>query len=263
MDSSSADGKDAQVGGTESVSAFDAYLRGRDLFELHIDETSERKALAKFDEAIAIDPEYAAARAMRSRSLAVIGNQTVESDQRKSLYDESVREAQRAVEIAPQFAAGYSALGYALFYGRLDVKGARKPYDKAYSLAKSDIDVFSRYAIYCARTGRFAEADAAIKRASALDPLNPSMFKSAGNIKYAAQRYDEAIEFGRQALKLNPKRSAVHGDIGNSYLMLGELDKARVEFEAEPNDLIGLPGRAILMRKIGDTAQATRCLEPI
>lgn len=255
--------KSRQSGGTEDIAAFDAYLRGRDLFELHIDEASERAALAKFDEAIRSDPDYAAPRAARARALAVIANQYVSSSERFRLYDEAIAEAKRATEIAPEFAAGFSALGYALFYGRLDVKGARTPYDKAYSLAKSDVDVFSRYAIYSARTGRFAEADLAIERASALDPLNPSMFKSAGNIKYAAKQYDEAIQFGRRALKLNPERSTVHGDIGNSYLMLGQLDNARREYGLESNSMMTFTGKAILNHRQGRKAQAEQNLDDL
>ncbi len=261
MDPATFDESEKQAGGTESVAAFDAYLRGRDLFELHIDDDSYRKALGKFDEAIAIDPNYAAAWAFRSRTSAIIGNQSTQADQRKSLYDDAVRDARRAIDIAPTYAPGYSALGYALFYGRLDVKGAREPYDTGYSLANNDVDVFSRYAIYCARTGRFAEADMAIRRASVLDPLNPSMFKSAGNIKYAAKQYEEAIELGRKALKLNPQRSTVHGDIGNAYLQLGDLRKAAAEFQAEPNSLISLPGQAILADKQGNSDEATRLLD--
>ena len=67
MDDSSSGKKALQVGGTRSLTAFDAYLRGRELFESHIDEASERAALAKLEQAIAIDPDYAAARALRSR----------------------------------------------------------------------------------------------------------------------------------------------------------------------------------------------------
>ncbi len=75
MDSNSAAKTSAQVGGTKSLAAFDAFLRGRDLFEAHVDESSERAALAMLDQSIALDNKYAAARALRSRSLAIIANQ--------------------------------------------------------------------------------------------------------------------------------------------------------------------------------------------
>lgn len=263
MDRKASGDKALQVGGTKSLAAFDAYLRGRDLFESHIDENSERAALAKFEQAIAIDPEYAAARASRARSLAVIANQYANATERRALYGEAVDEAGRATKIAPDFALGFAALGYALFYGRLDAKAAKVPYERAHELAQSDVDVLGRYAVYCARTGRFPAADAAINRAAALDPLNPSMFKSAGNIKYAAKSYQEAIDFARKALALNPKRSTLHGDIGNAYLMLGDLAKAGEEFAQETNTLLALPGKAIVAHRQGDKAAAQKALEAL
>lgn len=246
--------KDVQAGGTASLAAFDAFLRGRDLFEAHIDEASERGALAQFDAAIALDADYAAARAARARSLAVIANQFAGTSERKALYAQAVDEAQRATKLAPTFAPGFAALGYALFYGRLDAAAAKPAYDRAFALTQSDVDVIARYAVYCARTGRNGEADAAITRAAALDPLNSTMFKSAGNIKYAAGDYDAAIGHGRKALELAPTRSTLHGDIGNALLMQGQIDAAEVEFAAETNNLLALPGRAIVAHKRGQTA---------
>lgn len=263
MDRKASGDKALQVGGTKSLTAFDAYLRGRDLFESHVDENSERAALAKFEQAIAIDPEYAAARASRARSLAVIANQYANAAERKLLYGEAVDEARRATQIAPDFALGFAALGYALFYGRLDAKAAKAPYERAHELAQSDVDVLGRYAVFCARTGRFSDADAAINRAAALDPLNPSMFKSAGNIKYAAKSYQEAIDFARKALALNPKRSTLHGDIGNAYLMLGDLEKADAEFAQETNTLLALPGKAIVTHRQGDKTAAQKALDAL
>lgn len=254
IDTQQSGGDKDQIGGTKSVAAFDAYLRGIDLFEMHIDEASERAALAKFDEAIAIDARYAAARAARSKVLAVIANQYAGSAERRALYAEAVAEAERATALAPDYAQAFVALGYAQFYGRLDARAARAPYDRAYALTRSEVDVISRYALYCARTGRFVDAEAAIARAAALDPLNSSMFKSAGNIKYAAGAYQEAIDFARQALALSPKRSTLRGDIGNAYLMLGQLDAAEAEFALESNALLALPGRAIIAQRRGQRA---------
>ena len=50
-------------GGTASASAFDDYLRGKDLYNKETGKDQARAALARFDAAIAIDPRFAAARA--------------------------------------------------------------------------------------------------------------------------------------------------------------------------------------------------------
>ena len=260
MDQQSNTRKGVEVGGTASLGAFDAFLRGRDLFEAHIDEASERGALAQFDAAIALDTKYAAARAARSRSLAVIANQFAGTAERKALYAQAVEEAERATRLAPGFAPGFAALGYALFYGRLDAAAAKPAYDRAFALTQSDVDVIARYAVYCARTGRHGEADAAITRAAALDPLNSTMFKSSGNIKYAAGDYAAAIEHGRKALELAPKRSTLHGDIGNALLMQRKIDEAAAEFALERNNLLALPGKAIVARQRGQQEEMLAAL---
>ncbi len=260
IDASNPNRRAPQIGGTQSVAAFDSFLRGKEIFELHIDENSERQALAKFDDAIAIDPEYAAARAAKAHSLAVIANQYVDGAGRIKLYDQAIREATRATEIEPAFAGGYNALGYGLFYGRLEVAGAREPYDRAYRLDKNDVDVLNRFAIYCARTGRQAEAAAAISRALILDPLNSSVFKSAGSINYAAGRYDEAIKLGHRAIALSPERSTLHGGIGDAYLMLGNLGLAAKEYAAESSNLSRLPGQAVIADRAGNKAGAAKAL---
>ncbi len=89
------------------------------------------------------------------------------------------------------------------------------------------------------------------------------MFKSAGNIKYAAKAYQEAINFGRKALALNPQRSTLHGDIGNAYLMLGDVEKAQAEFALETNSLLALPGNAIIAQKKGDLDKAKAALSAL
>lgn len=249
-----------QVGGTASLAAFDAFLRGRDLFEAHIDEASERAALAKFEQAIAIDPKYAAANASRARSLTLIANQFSNAVERRRLYELAIADAQRATALAPGFAPGFAALGFALFNGRLDAAAARAPYDRARALTQSDVDVIARYAVYCARTGRTTDAEAAIMQAAALDPLNASMFKSAGNIKYAAGDYAGAIEQAGKALALSPERSTLHGDIGNAWLMLGDLGKASEAFALEKNNLLALPGRAFIAQRRGQRAAADAAL---
>jgi tetratricopeptide (TPR) repeat protein len=120
--------------------------------------------------------------------MAVIASQYVQGAERLALYGESIVAAKKAVALAPRLADAHSALGYALFTGRLDVRAARTPYDRSRELGNGDADVLGRYALYSARTGRFADARTAISRAATLDPLNPRVFRSVGAVEYAADR---------------------------------------------------------------------------
>ena len=153
----------SRSGGTTIVGAFDAYLRGKELFDSQKDEASDRAALDYFGQSVQLDPEYAAARAARSRSLAVIANQYASTAiERRRLYGEAVTEARRAIASAEGFADAYAALGYALFYGTLDIAAADAPYEKAHELANGSADVLSLYALYRSRRGQFDRARSAM-----------------------------------------------------------------------------------------------------
>ncbi len=244
------------VGGTSNIPAYDAYLRGREFFALGTDEASDRAALAKFDEAVRLDPQYGAAHAARSRALAVIGNQHARDAQRAGVYADAIAAATRAVSLAPQLADAHSALGFALFNGQLDARAARGPFDRSGELGQGDADVLSRFALFCARTGRTEEARRAITRATTLDPLNARAFRLAGEVEYTARNYAGAIAPIEKALSLNPKMGVARAAIGFARLGQNDLAAAEAAFRAEPNSLFGLTGLAITLHRKGDRAGA-------
>lgn len=247
-------------GGTTSVAAYEAYLKGRALFNAARDEASDREALANYDLAISTDGDFALAHAARSRSLAALAAEHAEARDLPALYQEAISAARRAIALAPDIAEGHLALGYALFTGRLDVAGARPAYDRAYALGRGDADILLLFALYCARGGRPAEAQAAITRALALDPLNPRTFRAAGSIDYSARRYGAGIVVLEKALALNPEISNAHGLIGSCLYFLGRIREARAAYAAEPHDLFRLPGLAIADHRLGDIAAARRSM---
>ncbi len=214
-------------GGTSNVAAYDAYLRGRDLYQKGIDESSDRAALARFEEAIAADPRYALAHAARARALTVIGNQYSQGSARIAAYDEALAAARRAVALAPQSAETHLALGIVLFNGSLDSRGARAPFEQAHALGGGDAEVLSRYALFNARTGRFDVARTNIARAAALDPLNAGTLRLVGEVEFSAGRYAEAIKAIENAARLNPKLAVAHSTIGASRLQLGDIKRCR------------------------------------
>lgn len=250
-------------GGTDNVAAFDAYLRGGAAFALAAGPDTDREALRDFENAISADPGFAAAHAARSRTLVAIANEDVQGPERRALYDAAIEAARKAVLLAPDLANAYSALAFALVSGRLDIKGARAPYERSYALGPGEPDVVARYALYCAQTGRIPEAETAIAQAETLDPLNPRTFWNAGYIRYAARRYADARQLWRQALALNPRMGAVHAHIGLSLMFEGLLKPAATEMAQEPSALSRLPGVAILARREGNDAAAQATFEQL
>jgi TolB-like protein/Flp pilus assembly protein TadD len=246
----------AASGSTRSVAAYDAYLRGRALYDLSADEITERAALAQFDAAIAADPGYAGAHAARARSLTAIANQYGEVAELPALYAAAVASAHRAIELAPDHAEAYSTLGFTLFQGRLDARGAREPFERSRELGSGEATVMARYAQYSARIGRQSAASDAIARALQLDPLNPLIHRAAAAIEFAARNFAASIPHARRALEMNPRMSRAHAAIGDALLMLGRHEEARAEYAAEPVDDFRLAGEAIVERKLGNDAAA-------
>ncbi|MBV7255854.1 TIR domain-containing protein [Pacificimonas sp. WHA3] len=244
------------AGGTDSLAAYDAYLRGRDHYARASDRSDDMAALASFDAAIAADEDFALAHAARARSLTVIGNQYDQGQERRSRYRDAIAAARRAAALAPDVADTQSALGFALFNGDIDAAGARAPYERSFELGGGDADVLSRYALYSARCGRFDSARAAIARAAELDPLNARVFRRIGEVEYSARAYAASIPPVQRALGLNPELSVAHSAIGASLYLMGDVPGARTAYEREPSSLFRLTGLAIVAERQDRTADA-------
>jgi TolB-like protein len=248
--------KAGSIGGTANVAAYDEYLRGRALYDLASDEDGERAALARFDAAIALDPKYAAAHAARARSLTAIANQYAQSDTQSGMYAEAVAAARVAIEIAPDFAEAHSTLGFTLFQGQLDARGAREPFELSHRLGAGNATVLARYAQFCARVGRDRDAAEPLRTALRLDKLNPLIHRAAGSIEYAARRYAQSIPPMRHALGMNARLSQAHAGIGAALFSMGRIAEARQEFQAEPYADFRLAGLAITEHALGNKAAA-------
>ncbi len=247
-------------GGTTVVAAYDAFLRGRALFNGDAGESADRAALARFDEAISLDPGFAAAHAARSRSLAGIASLYAKADRIVDTYGAAVAAAQRAVALAPDLAAAHLALGYATLNGFLDFRGSRTAYDRAFALGQGDADILLMYAYFTAKAGRGEDARRVIVHAEQLDPLNPRTFRADSAIELATGNYRSAVARAEQALAMNAKLSSAHSQIGFAQLMLADASAARTAFAAEPLPILRLAGLAIVDHKLGNRPAAEAAL---
>lgn len=244
----------ARPGGTTNAAAYDAYLRGRALYDLALDQASDRAAEGQFKAAIAADPGYGAAWSAVSRVQTTIANSYPSDIPLSVQYDKAVASAREAVKLAPQMADGHAALGYVLLNGRLDARGAGAAYRQSYRYGGGNADIIQGYANFMARIGKLPEAQRAIAAAIKLDPLNPAAFRIKATVLFLAGDYSAARSAIKQAFLLNPEMSGLHRLLGQMAYLEGNYTLAKSEFLKEGSKLSQLQGLAMTLPKLGDRA---------
>ncbi len=71
----------------------------------------------------------------------------------------------------------------------------------------------------------------AFKSVAEREPSNPAPRVKLGNLYFDAERYDEAIKWYNEGLKLAPKDPDVSTDLGVAYYYTNQFDKALEQFD--------------------------------
>ena len=242
--------------GTSVFAAYDAFIKGLAQFDSNDGEAADRKALARFDAAIAADPNFARAYVRRAETLIDIASNYTRVEDLPAVYADARAAAQRAISLSPSLARAHLAIGQVLLDQRLDFHAARPWFDKARALGPNDTDVLGQCAYFLMRQGRISEALVTMDKAIDLDRLNPFMYLARAHALYCARRHGEAIKVYGQALAMNPRMTYAHAESGNVLLALGEVASARDAFAAEPLDSEKWTGLAIAAHRAGDKAAA-------
>jgi serine/threonine protein kinase/tetratricopeptide (TPR) repeat protein len=135
---------------------------------------------------------------------------------------------QRAIELDPNFATGFSAVGYE-YFDLGEIARANQYFERAFQLRehaseRERLDITANY--YANVTGELDKAVQANLEAIANYPRAANAYDSLG-IAYTSQgQYEKAIEIIRQAIPLSP-RVYLYGNIAYSNLALQKFDEAR------------------------------------
>jgi TolB-like protein/tetratricopeptide (TPR) repeat protein len=213
-------------GTTLNPKAFDAYLMGVQVMARARNDANWRTAIAFFDKAIAFDPRYAAAYALRAGALIDVSTDTVDPRALADLREQARRSADAAVRLAPDFAEAYAARGFVRAIGLLDFGGAGPDFERAVKMAPGSALTQKGYAGYSSIVGHQQAALTASKRAVELDPENYSALTDHILMLEGARRYSEALQAVEEAKKINPS-DAWQGTIGAIFLATGRPELAR------------------------------------
>jgi serine/threonine-protein kinase len=186
---------------TANPDAYDAYLRGNDHFA-HLTRTDDAAALGLYRRAVALDSGFAAAWAKLSQAESAAW--WFYWDRSPGSLTRARQAAERALALAPGLAESHVAMGYYHYWGERDYAGALAEFTAAQRKLPNDADITAAIAYVDRRLGRWDDAIATLKRATAQDPRSSELAYSLGETLLFTRRYAEAESVLRHAIALGP-----------------------------------------------------------
>ena len=210
---------------TENTEAYQLYLQGRYHWNKRKPE-EHKKAIQYFEQAIALDPNYALAYAGLADCYAV-SSSPVKGQERMAKLRSA---ANKALDLDPSLGEPHAALANVSWEER-DWAGAERELKRAIELNPDYATAHQWYGELLTRLGRHDEAISEIKRARELDPLSLIINSDMIYILSMARRYDEAIEQGRRTLEMDASWNPAHYEITITYAFKGMYEESLAEAE--------------------------------
>jgi TolB-like protein/cytochrome c-type biogenesis protein CcmH/NrfG len=208
--------------------AFDAYLQGYYFFERNTSKDAELAA-RYYDRATRLDPSYALAWVGLSRVRNwEVNLGLIPAEEGHRLAREAV---QRALALNPNLAEAHAQMGRIKTQADFDWAGADAAFRRAIAIEPENPEFARMAAFSAANLGRFGEALQLSHRSSDLDPLNAFGWESLAEIEYRMGQLDEAAADGKKALELNPDVWPGPILLSQIYLMQGRPQNALAKIE--------------------------------
>ncbi len=185
-----------------SPKARELYLQGRFRWSKRTPEDL-KAAMEDFQEAVKIDPGYAAAYAGIADAYA-LGPQFA-GQYPAGVLSQMLVMAHKALALDSNLPEGHRALAFAEFYWRWDREGSRAEFEKAIALAPQDAVAHLWYANTLATEGRADQALSEVEKARELNPTEPAIVADRGWVLMKAGRLEEARAVLEALEKTNPE----------------------------------------------------------
>jgi tetratricopeptide (TPR) repeat protein len=209
-------------GQTENPEAYQLYLKGR-YYAAKFDAENLKKGYAYFQQAIALDPNYALAYDGLAYYYELVEDLYFPVDE---VMPKAKAAARKALEIDDSIAESHVEMGNVDFLYDFDWAGAEREFKRAIELSPNYAPAHEYYSWYLIAVGRATEAVAESRRAEELDPLSPEISSFIGWWLYLAHRYDEAVPQLDRCLDLDPNYTNCYWLLSQTYEQQGRFPDA-------------------------------------
>jgi tetratricopeptide (TPR) repeat protein len=251
--------KSLTIGPTDNPEAHKQYAQGLSFW--HRRTTDDlKKAIDYFHQATLLDTKFARAYAFLADShlqLTLYGKKRV-----REHLEESVRLANKAIQLDPTIALPHASLGHAKFVYEWDWSAAEKHFRAAQLLDPDFSHAFRYHGEALVAQGRFNEALEIAKKVNEMKgglishTLYPMVLTNLG-------KFDEAIDYLEKRIREEPTFLMYSYHLVWAYALNGDLDKAlavvnQMQSVIGNSDLIGF--ESWILALMGETEEARQHL---
>lgn len=225
---------------TSNVEAYNAYLQGRSCLNQRTPELLNR-ALKRFEQAVSLDPTFAAAHAGIAEVQIVLASGQFGGDSSMVALGRAKESAARALALDSSLAEAHVAMALVRHRADWDWDAAEEEFVRAIELNPSYATAHHQYAMFLAIHLRLEQAREEIAVARQLDPLSLIISTAVGRIFHFSRQFGAAIAQCKKTIELDPDFSPAYFDLAVSYVankdyQLG-LETIEKMYELDHNDV--------------------------
>jgi eukaryotic-like serine/threonine-protein kinase len=211
---------------TQNLAAYDAFLKAEETSKALAanDPPTVRKALALYEQSVALDPGFAQGWARVSLASSLLYANGFPDPR---LGERARQAAEKALALAPGRPEGYHALGNVERLIAHDLPRAREQYARGLSLAPNSVELLGAASSAEQQMGLGEAALEHAKQAERLDPRSVAAARRLGATLIMLRRYPEAIAALDRALAISPSTLNVIEYRAIASLGQGDLAGAR------------------------------------
>jgi serine/threonine protein kinase/tetratricopeptide (TPR) repeat protein len=216
---------------TQNLPAYEAYLRGEEASAgmSAVDPASLRRALAFYEQAVALDPTFVQAWSEMANANSLLYANSVPSPELARRAQEA---AEKAIAVAPTRAEGYAALGGFRSLVLRDFAGALDVYRKAQAISPADASLIRGIGRTEQGLGHLDRAAEMYRQASRLDPRAAANMRWLGDCLLRSHHAVEAREVLSRGLAIAPSSLIMIELRAMTFLSEGDLSGARASLQA-------------------------------
>ena len=221
---------------TQNLAAYDAFLKGEEATKgaANVDPATVRRAIAQYEQAVALDPGFAQAWAALGRAHALMYINGIPTPEGAAAAKAA---AERALALAPTLPESHLALGSYDITVLNDYRRALQEYSAGQRLAPKNAELLAAIAYTEQGLGRWPEAVQHFREALRLDPRSIGIARRLARALLWRRRYPETLEECDYTLALAPTNIDVLETKAMAYLAQGDLAGARAVLRSAPKEV--------------------------